>query len=106
MADQADPLFSRKHLRISLRQRRERRELTQKQVARALDWSESKVVRIENGAVRVSTTELRALYETTQENEISRFVELARAARGRPWYSEHESALDPDFAEYLGYEGS
>jgi transcriptional regulator with XRE-family HTH domain len=109
MPDQADPLFSRKHLRISLRQRRERRELTQKQVAQALDWSESKVVRIESGAVRVSTTDLRALlalYETTQENEISRFVELARAARGRPWYSEHESALDPDFAEYLGYEGS
>jgi transcriptional regulator with XRE-family HTH domain len=107
MAMQEDPLLSRKRLRISLRRRREMRGLTQKQVADALDWSVSKVVRIESGAVRVSTTDLRALlalYQILEEEEVLRLVELARAARRPAWYREYESALDRDFDEYLSYE--
>src|SRR6516165_12092993 len=35
--------------------------MTQEQVAKAMDWSLSKVIRIETGAVGVSTNDLRAL---------------------------------------------
>jgi transcriptional regulator with XRE-family HTH domain len=108
MSSQDDPLLSRKRLRMNVRQRREERGLTQKQVADALDWSVSKVVRIERGAVRISTTDLRALlelYQVQEEREILRLVELGRVARRPAWYREYGAALDPDFDEYLSYEG-
>jgi transcriptional regulator with XRE-family HTH domain len=107
MSSQEDPLLSRKRLRMSVRQWRDSRGLTQRQVADALDWSVSKVVRIESGAVRVSTTDLRALlalYQVSEEKEVLRLVELARNARRPVWYRKYESALDPDFDEYLSYE--
>jgi transcriptional regulator with XRE-family HTH domain len=109
MSVHEDPLLARKRLRISVRQWRESRELTQKQVADALEWSVSKVVRIESGAVRVSTTDLRALlalYQVSEETEVARLVDLARAARRPGWYRKYENALDRDFAEYLSYESS
>jgi transcriptional regulator with XRE-family HTH domain len=92
-----------------LRRSRESRALTQKHVADALDWSQSKVVRIENGFVGVSITDLRALlalYKVSDEGEIDRLIELARVARRRPWYRKYEHALDPDFDAYLSYESS
>lgn len=107
MSSQEDPLLSRKRLRMSIRQWRDERGLTQKQVADALDWSVSKVVRIERGAVRISTTDLRALlalYRVPEQEEVLRLVELARVARRPAWYREYEAALDPDFDEYLSYE--
>ena len=104
-----DPLLSRKRLRISLRHWRDQRGLTQEQVAEALDWSTSKVVRIELGKVRVSATDVRALltlYQVSGQEEIGRLVELARVARRRPWYRDYEHSLDPGYGEYLSYESS
>lgn len=104
-----NPQLARKRLRISLRYWRDQRALTQKQVAEALDWSMSKVVRIESGDVRVSMTDLRALltlYEVPEANEIGRLTRLARAARQRAWYQDYPNALDQGFEYYLGYESS
>jgi transcriptional regulator with XRE-family HTH domain len=109
MSSDEDPLLARKRLRISLRFWREQLPLTQKQVAEALEWSMSKVVRIESGDVRVSVTDLGALltlYGVSGEDEIARLSGLARAARRRPWYREYQNVLDPGFDEYLGYESS
>ena len=109
MSVHEDPLLSRKRLRISLRHWREQRALTQEQVAEALDWSQSKVVRIESGKVRVSATEARALlglYQVSDQDEVARLVELARVARRRAWYRDYEHALDLDYDDYLSYESS
>jgi transcriptional regulator with XRE-family HTH domain len=109
MSAHEDPLLSRKRLRISLRRWREQRALTQEQVADSLDWSHSKVVRIESGKVRVSATDVRALlalYQVSDQDEAGRLVELARIARRRPWYRDYEHALDRDYDEYLSYESS
>jgi transcriptional regulator with XRE-family HTH domain len=109
MSVHEDPLLSRKRLRVSLRHWREQRALTQEQVAEALDWSQSKVVRIERGKVRVSATDVRALltlYQVSDQDEAGRLVELARIARRRPWYRDYEHALDRDYDEYLSYESS
>jgi transcriptional regulator with XRE-family HTH domain len=109
MSNDEDPLLARKRLRISLRFWREQRSLTQKQVAEALDWSTSKVVRIESGEVRVSMTDLHALltlYEVPGGDEIATLSGLGRAARKPPWYRVYQDVLDPGFDEYLGYEGS
>lgn len=57
------PAAARRRLRLALRRARETAGLTQGKVAEALDWSVSKVNRIEKGDVTVSTTDLRALLE-------------------------------------------
>jgi len=109
MSVHEDPLLSRKRLRISLRHWRDQRGLTQEQVAEALDWSQSKVVRIESGRVRVSATDVRALlglYQVSDQDEVVRLVELARVARRRAWYRDYEHALDRDYDDYLSYESS
>jgi transcriptional regulator with XRE-family HTH domain len=109
MTTQETPWLSRKRLRVTLRKAREARGLTQGQAAGALDWSMSKIVRIEAGTVGVSTTDVQALlrlYGITGETEAGRLVALARAARRRPWYSQYQQILNPGFEQYLGYESA
>jgi transcriptional regulator with XRE-family HTH domain len=86
MAAGQDVLAQRKVLWTELRHERRVARLTQKEVARAMDWSPSKVFRIETGAVGISTTDLRALlsfYNIKDERQTEELVDLARAARSR-----------------------
>ena len=55
------PEVMRRRLRVALRQYRDAAELTQRAAAEALDWSVSKIIRIEQGAVGITPTDLRAL---------------------------------------------
>src|SRR6185369_13946342 len=55
------PAAARRRLRFALRSARENAGLTQSDVAARLEWSVSKVNRIENGEVTISPTDLRAL---------------------------------------------
>jgi transcriptional regulator with XRE-family HTH domain len=78
----------RRRLRMSLRQAREAVPLTQQAVADALDWSVSKIIRIEQGVVGITPIDLRALlavYKVTDEKLISELVELARGSRKQSW---------------------
>jgi transcriptional regulator with XRE-family HTH domain len=73
-------------LRTELRNERQLARLTQKQVARAMDWSPSKLLRIETGVVGISITDLRALltyYNIKDKRRTDELVNLARAARTR-----------------------
>jgi transcriptional regulator with XRE-family HTH domain len=109
MANNEDPGFYRRRVRDALRKAREEQKLTQRQAADALDWSMSKLVRIEAGTVGVSTTDLRAmlqLYKVTDEAEVAAVIDMARATRRRPWFSKYQRILNPAFAQYLGYESS
>ena len=109
MANNEDPGFYRRRVRDVLRKAREDQNLTQRQAADALDWSMSKLVRIEAGTVGVSTTDLRALlqlYKVTDEEQVGAVVDMARATRRRPWFSKYQRILNPAFAQYLGYESS
>jgi transcriptional regulator with XRE-family HTH domain len=84
MTASQDP--SAERLRVELRNKRTLARRTQKQVAQAMDWSTSKVLRIENGAVGISITDLRALlnyYEVEDKKQMAELIELARAARTR-----------------------
>lgn len=109
MPTHQDPSFYRRQVREVLRKAREQSGLTQQQAATALDWSISKVVRIEAGTVGVSTTDLRAmlqLYKISDESEVKDLAEMTRIARRRPWFSKYQNVLTPAFAQYLGYESS
>ena len=107
MPSQEDPVLARRHLAAFLRGLRETSSLTQRRVADSLDWSMSKVVRIENGTVGVSTTDLRALlglYGLIDDEKARALIDMARVARRRPWYAKYEHARDAGFTTFLGYE--
>jgi len=82
------PEVQRRRLKAALRREREAAGLTQKEVSDSLDWSVSKVIRIEAGAVGLSATDLRALmdlYKVTDEKRRDELAELARGSRKQSW---------------------
>ena len=58
-----DPAVQRRLLRGELRRARNAAKLRQAEVAEAMDWSPSKLIRIEKGDVNVSTNDLRGPFE-------------------------------------------
>jgi transcriptional regulator with XRE-family HTH domain len=101
------PTASRRRLRKALRRARDASGLTQEQVAEAMDWSLSKVIRIETGGVGISTSDLRQLlqlYQITDEAEVADLVELARVGRQRPWWTRYRDVLPPGYLAYVGLE--
>ncbi len=83
--------------------------MKQREVAEQLDWSPSKVIRIEAGSVGVSVTDVRVLlthYGITDPEQVAALTEMARAARRPPWWASFRSWVSPDFEMYLGYESS
>ncbi|SNY57323.1 helix-turn-helix domain-containing protein [Paractinoplanes atraurantiacus] len=58
MADGDSPTIARPRMRIALREAREAADVTQVQVADEMEWSLSKVIRIENGDVAISQNDL------------------------------------------------
>jgi transcriptional regulator with XRE-family HTH domain len=110
MTPALDAPVSRRRLRNELRRARIRAGFTQQDVADKMEWSLSKLVRIESGAVvRVSVTDIRALlqhYHIEDPKDVDRILALARAGRERQvWWSEY-SGLNRQYQELLGYEAS
>jgi len=104
-----DPTVQRRRLRAELRNARDTAGLRQADVARAMDWSLSKLMRIERGEVSVSTNDLRALlnhYGVKEKGKVNGLLELARSARGSSFYDQYADLLKPGFKEYLAYEAS
>jgi transcriptional regulator with XRE-family HTH domain len=91
MASPESPAVARRRLRLALRRAREAADLTQTEVAEALEWSLSKVQRIEAGDVTISHTDLGALLRhlgVTDDEAVSDLTETARASRRRSWWDE------------------
>jgi transcriptional regulator with XRE-family HTH domain len=98
----------RLQLRMELKRLRVEAALTQKYVADTLDWSPSKIIRIENGQVAVAVSDLRALvflYGLRDEARLAELEQLARASKKLP-FSEYRDVISPDSMKYFGYEGS
>jgi transcriptional regulator with XRE-family HTH domain len=103
-----DPAVQRRRLIVELRRARVRAGFTQKQVAEELDWSLSKLLRIESGQIGISTTDLRALldhYGIHDAAQRSQLVTLAQHSRRQTW-TEFRDVLHPDFMVYLRYESA
>lgn len=101
------PTAGRRRLRHALRRARDAAGLTQEQVAEAMDWSLSKVIRIETGGVGISTTDLRQLlllYHIDGPTEVSELVELARIGRKRPWWTRYKEVVPSGYLSYIGLE--
>jgi len=98
MVPAESPAVARRRVRLALRGAREAIGHTQAQVAAALDWSLSKVNRIESGEVSVSATDLKALlehYGVTDGSTIQRLHQDARTSRRQRWYT------NPRYREHL-----
>jgi transcriptional regulator with XRE-family HTH domain len=103
------PVVQRRRLRTELRRERLEAQLTQEQVAEAMDWSLSKVIRIENGSVGISTNDLKALlrlYKVTETERTDELVALAKAGRERSWWSGYRDVAPPALLELIGYESA
>ena len=98
----------RRRLRTELRHARKQVGLTQREVADALDWSPSKVLRIEGGQVAVSTTDLMALlrlYKVHDQDLIDKLTSMARQSKRQSW-SQYRDVISSETADYFGYEAS
>src|SRR5882672_10352870 len=109
MTSVESPAVARRRLCKTLRALREGRGVTQAQVATALDWSPSKVIRIERGDVTISRNDLTALlsfYDVGDPEVVGRLVEEARTARRRGWWAEprFREHLSPAMVQLLQYE--
>jgi hypothetical protein len=73
-----------------------------------MDWSLSKLIRIENGSVNISTNDLKALvqhYEITDEKRTADLLALARASRERSWWSTYRD-IPKTLAQLIEYENA
>ena len=99
------PKVARANVAQRLRELRDQAGLGVAQVAKAMDWSFSKLTRIEKGDVSIQPLEARALlghYGVTDENVIAELSRLARTSRSRQWYSRHR--LTGAYAEFVAFE--
>jgi transcriptional regulator with XRE-family HTH domain len=104
-----DPVVAQRRLRTTLRRLRLRPEAqkTQREVAQALDWSPSKLLRIEGGQVPIATSDLIALltyYGITAKEESDELVELARVSRKRTIRDTYQDVFSKEFAEFIQHE--
>ncbi|MGQ4434570.1 helix-turn-helix domain-containing protein [Streptomyces sp. SAS_260] len=103
------PFLQRHRLRERLRRLREASGLTQTEVADWMDWSVSKVIRIESGATGVSVTDVRALlhrYGVTDASVVEELLSIARAARGRSWVDRYKGVVPQARLSAIAYESS
>ena len=108
-SDNPSPAVQRRRLRAELRRARLDAGLTQEQVAAAMDWSLSKLIRIENGSVGISTNDLRAIllhYKITDSLRTSELLALARAARERSWWGTYSDSAPKPLLQLIEYEAA
>jgi transcriptional regulator with XRE-family HTH domain len=105
---QRDPWFSKRLVSRRLRALRERRERTQQDVADSMEWSLSKLIRIENATVHISISDLKALLGEygADQTETTALLDAARASRQEPWVAEYGSAVVPRLRRLIAYESA
>ncbi|MFD3534534.1 helix-turn-helix domain-containing protein [Streptomyces sp. NPDC058664] len=100
------PTARRRRLSIELKRLREASDFTCAQVGEALDWSGSKVNRMETGSGRVQPSDVEALcrfYEV--DDEVRDFLKsLAKQAKQKGWWQFHGSGVPSWFSSYIGLE--
>jgi transcriptional regulator with XRE-family HTH domain len=108
MGQRETSVLRQRRLRAELRRLREESGRTQKVVAEAMGWSTSKVIRIEMGAVNVSTSDVRALlhyYDIDDRNLAEDLLEVTRT-REEGWWDAYRGYFNQQFINFLGYEDS
>jgi transcriptional regulator with XRE-family HTH domain len=104
------PAGARRRVRIAVRRAREAKGLTQSQVAEEMEWSLSKVMRIESGEVTVALNDLRPLLGflgVTDQRETEQLIQAARQSRQRQqWWDQPRlrERMTPAMRQLIQYE--
>ncbi len=109
MTENISPLKLRRRLRTELLVARLQKDLTQQQVAEAMDWSLSKMNRIEKAKSGISTNDLKALlrlYGITDKERTEQLLALARGARQSPWWQDYSDVAPARLLELMDYESA
>ncbi|WP_370967246.1 helix-turn-helix domain-containing protein [Amycolatopsis sp. cg9] len=104
-----NPVAERRRLLAELRRLRGSAGLTQKEVSTRLEWSLSKVIRIEGGAVGISITDLGALlrlYGVTDQAVVDSLSAAARASREKAWWDDYRPHHSPELIDFIAVEAS
>jgi transcriptional regulator with XRE-family HTH domain len=109
MANSDSPMAQRRRLRAELKRARQASGLTQEQVAAEMDWSLSKIIRIESGSSGISANDLKALlqlYGVTDSGQVDSLLALARSARERSWWSAYRDVAPQPLLQLIEYESA
>jgi transcriptional regulator with XRE-family HTH domain len=83
--------------------------MTQQEVADAMEWSLSKLIRIESGQVNIAINDLKVLvahYKITDDKRVAELLTSARGSRERSWWSTYQGVAAKDYLNFIGYESS
>jgi transcriptional regulator with XRE-family HTH domain len=109
MSDGSWPAVQARRLRVMLKRAREEAKLTQGEAARSLDWSPSKLVRIESGQVHIATVDLKAmlgLYGVDDPGRIEDAVAMARVAKQPGWWKEYQGVATERYLQFAEFEAA
>jgi transcriptional regulator with XRE-family HTH domain len=107
MAGDQGPVIQSALLRTELISLRKERSLTQQQVAGAMEWSPSKLIRVEGGFSSITKVDLDALlteYGVTSESHRERLHTLNRGAKEAGWWDGYKGDVSTDYLSYVGFE--
>lgn len=107
MASDQGPVVQSALLRGELVRLRKEGGLTQEQVAADLEWSPSKLIRVEGGRSSITKVDLDALltrYGAKSESTRERLHALNRGARERGWWEKYREEIPPNYLTYVGFE--
>jgi transcriptional regulator with XRE-family HTH domain len=107
MATDQGPVVQSALLRGELVRLRRESGLTQEQVASGLEWSPSKLIRIEGGRSSITKVDLDALlsrYGVDSESTRERLQVLNRGARERAWWDKYRDDVSATVLNYVGLE--
>ncbi|MEV5412596.1 helix-turn-helix transcriptional regulator [Thermopolyspora sp. NPDC052614] len=93
------PTVRRRRLAAALREARAKSGLSREEVADQMEWSTSKVYRLEYGRTAASWRDVRDLCELygVPSPEKDGLVQLARDSRQRGWWSEYQDIFPSNF---------
>jgi transcriptional regulator with XRE-family HTH domain len=100
------PTVRRRRLALELRRLRESARLTCEEAAKKLNFSVSKISRVESGRAPVSPRDvydISVIYGASLE-ERGQLIRLARDVEKRGWWEPYKDAIEPHFAAYLDLE--
>jgi transcriptional regulator with XRE-family HTH domain len=102
----AAPTVRQRRLGAELRRLRESLGPTAEEIATRLEWSPSKLSRIENARIGVRVSDVRLLLELygVEEGHKEEIVALATSATKRGWWDAYRHTLPERFAAYVALE--
>ncbi|GAA3294474.1 MULTISPECIES: helix-turn-helix domain-containing protein [Dactylosporangium] len=104
------PAVARRRVRLAIKDARLAQGFTQSQVAEAMEWSLSKVMRIESGEVTISANDLRPLLSHLGIRDRQTVEDLIHAAKAskqkKQWWDDqrYQGMLTPAMRQLISFE--